>query len=61
MLFFAECFLEADGDQVFFDVSTGVSDGEYPVYYYSHEADPPSLRLVAGSFADWLENLLPLL
>ncbi len=55
MLCFAEYFLEADGDQVLFDVRGGLVDGEYPVVYYSHEA-PAAIRRVAGSFAEWLEH-----
>src|SRR5215471_1639673 len=44
MLCFAEYFAEADGDQVLWDVRSGLQAGEYPVYYYSHEARPPSVR-----------------
>lgn len=58
MLCFAECWLEADGDQVLFDVSNGLVNGEYPVYYYSHEDSPPSVTRVAGGFEEWLEGLL---
>jgi hypothetical protein len=31
MLCFAEFFMEADGDQVLFDVSKGLINGEYPI------------------------------
>lgn len=41
MLCFAEMFMLADGDQVLFDVSKGLKGGEYPIYYYAHEDDPP--------------------
>lgn len=58
MLCFAEFFLEADGDQVLFDVSGGLVAGEYPVVYYAHEGSPPSVRRVAGSFAEFLEICL---
>lgn len=56
MLCFAEYFLEADGDQVLFDVSNGLVDDEYPVVYYSHESRPPGVRVVAANFADWLNR-----
>jgi SMI1 / KNR4 family (SUKH-1) len=55
MLCFAEFFLEADGDQVLFDVSNGSSDGEYPVIYYAHEI--PSVRKYAGGFQEWLDTI----
>ena len=58
MLCFAEFFMEADGDQVLFDISGGLRDGEYPVFYYSHEAEPPSVRRLADSFGDWLNGFL---
>jgi len=45
MLCFAEFFMEADGDQVLFDVSKGLNDGEYPVFYYSHENNPPLQKI----------------
>ncbi len=57
MLCFAEYFLEADGDQVLFDVSGGLSDGEYPVYYYAHEASPASVTRQADSFEEWIEHV----
>ena len=56
MLCFAEYFLEADGDQVLFDVSGGLVDGEYPVCYYAHEASPVRVTRVAESFAEWIER-----
>lgn len=56
-LFFGEYFKEADGDQVFFDVSQGLKDGEYPVYYYCHEDRPPAIWKLADSFVQWLEGL----
>jgi cell wall assembly regulator SMI1 len=58
MLCFAEYFLEADGDQVLWDVKSGPQDGEYPVMYYAHESYPPSVRRVASSFREWLEQCL---
>jgi hypothetical protein len=58
MLCFAECSLEADGDQVLFDVRGGLIDGEYPVVYYAHEQWPPSVRQLAPSFAAFMEELL---
>ncbi len=57
MLCFAEYFLESDGDQVLFDVSGGLVNGEYPVYYYAHEASPARVSRVAESFAAWIENI----
>ncbi len=56
MLCFAEFFLEADGDQVLFDVSAGLNDGEYPVMYYAHEG--PAVRLLASSFREFMEGCL---
>jgi hypothetical protein len=58
MLCFAEFWLEADGDQVLFYVSDGLVGGEYPVYYYSHEDSPPSVRRLADSFEQWLNEFL---
>ena len=57
MLCFAEYFLEADGDQVLFDVSGGLINGEYPVFYYAHEESPARVTRVADSFAEWIENI----
>ena len=58
MLCFAEFFMEDDGDQVLFDVSSGLVAGEYPVMYYSHEDRPPSVRRLAQSFKEFMENFL---
>lgn len=58
MLCFAEFFMEADGDQVLFDVSQGLLDGEYPIMYYSHEDNPPSVRKLADSFEQFLQEFL---
>ncbi|MBV9863954.1 MAG: SMI1/KNR4 family protein [Abitibacteriaceae bacterium] len=58
MLCFAEFFMEADGDQVLFDVSGGLQDGEYPIMYYAHEDNPPSVRKLADSFAQWMDEFL---
>jgi len=58
MLCFAEFFMEADGDQVLWDVSGGLCDGEYPIYYYAHEESPPSVRKLAESFESWLGEFL---
>jgi hypothetical protein len=58
MLCFAEFFMEADGDQVLFDVSRGPLKGEYPVMYWAHEGRPPSVRKLADSFAQFMEECL---
>lgn len=58
MLCFAECSLEADGDQVLFDTRNGLIDGEYPVVYYAHEQWPPSVRQLAPGFAAFFEEFL---
>lgn len=58
MLCFAEFFMEADGDQVLFDTSQGLVNGEYPVVYYSHDARPPSVRRLASSFSEFMEEFL---
>ena len=55
MLCFAECFMQADGDQFLFDTSQGLVNGEYPVVYYAHDARPPSIRRIAASFTDFME------
>jgi hypothetical protein len=57
MLCFGEFFLGADGDQVLFDVSSGLIDGEYPVMYYAHES-PPEVRRVANGFEEFLNECL---
>lgn len=56
MLCFGEFFMNADGDQVLFDLTQRDSDGECPVYYYSHETSPPTVRKIANSFAQWLNE-----
>ena len=56
MLCFAEYFLMADGDQLLFDVAGGLIDGEYPVLYYDHEANPPAVRRLADGFAAFMER-----
>lgn len=58
MLCFAEFFMEADGDQVLFDVRRPGADSEYPVMYYAHEASPPSVRQIAANFREWIEGFL---
>ena len=58
MLCFAEFFMEADGDQVLFDTHQGLVNGEYPIVYYSHESRPPSVRVLATSFAEFMEQFL---
>jgi hypothetical protein len=58
MLCFADFFMEADGDQVLWDVSSGLLDGEYPIYYYAHEDKPPSVRKMADRFDAWLGMFL---
>lgn len=58
MLCFAEFFMEADGDQVLFDVSRGLLDGEYPIIYWAHESRPPSVRKLADGFPQFMEECL---
>jgi hypothetical protein len=58
MLCFAEFFMEADGDQVLFDTRRGLVGGEYPIRYWAHEGRPPSVRLLAESFAEFMEAFL---
>ena len=58
MLCFAEFFMEADGDQVLWDVSGGMVDDEYPIYYYAHEENPPSVRKLSDNFKTWLGEFL---
>jgi hypothetical protein len=58
MLCFAEFFMEADGDQVLWDVSKGLQNREYPVFYYAHEKSPPSVRKLADRFDTWLNEFL---
>jgi hypothetical protein len=50
--------IEGDGDQLLFDISKGLIKGEYPVYYYAHEDTPPSVRKIADSFEQWLNEFL---
>jgi len=57
MLCFADFWSEGDGDQALFDVSGGLVDGEYPVFYYNH--DQGSTRRIADGFRDWLERVVP--
>jgi hypothetical protein len=54
MLCFAEFFMEGDGDQVLFDIKQKDANGEYRVYYYNH--DEPSVRKIADSFGQWLNE-----
>lgn len=56
MLCFGEFMMEADGDQVLFDLSQMNADGECPVYYYAHEGNPPTVRKIADSFEQWLNE-----
>lgn len=58
MLCFAEFFMEADGDQVLFDVKDGLRNDEYPIMYYAHESRPPTVRKLADDFYTFIENLL---
>ena len=58
MLCFAEFFMEADGDQVLFDVANGMVNGEYPVMYYAHESHPPSVRKLSDDFETFLNAFL---
>lgn len=58
MLCFADFFMEADGDQVLFDTSQGLVNGEYPVVYYALDDRPPSVRRIAASFTDFMEEFL---
>lgn len=58
MLCFAEFFMEADGDQVLFDVRQGLVNDEYPIVYYSHASRPPSVRVLTASFSEFMEQFL---
>ena len=58
MLCFAEFFMEGDGDQVLWDVSGRMNDGEYPIVYYAHEDHPPSIRKLSDNFTVWLGEFL---
>ncbi len=56
MLCFGEFMMEADGDQVLFDLSQRNADGECPVYYYAHEGNRATVRKIADSFGQWLNE-----
>jgi hypothetical protein len=58
MLCFAEFFMEADGDQVLFDTNGGLVGGEYPIMYWAHEGRPPSVRPLASSFGEFMDEFL---
>lgn len=54
MLCIADYFLEADGDQVLFDLREASTD-DPPVFYYAHSI--PEVRRLAKSFTAWIEGL----
>lgn len=54
MLSIGDYFLEADGDQVLFDLRHDAG-GDPPVIYYAHGV--PAIRTIAASFTEWVENL----
>ncbi|WP_326770390.1 SMI1/KNR4 family protein (plasmid) [Streptomyces sp. NBC_01591] len=54
MLCIADYWLEADGDQVLFDVREDSQD-DPPVLYYAH--GQRQVRVIADSFTAWLEGL----
>lgn len=59
-LCFADYFKEADGDNLVFDTSNGLINGEYSVLYYAHDFakdEDRGLRKLADSFGKWLESL----
>jgi SMI1-KNR4 cell-wall len=56
-LCFAEFFMEADGDQVMFDLRGGLQNGEYPIVYYAHAAKQKT-RILANNFTEFMENFL---
>ena len=58
MLCFAEFFMEADGDQVLFDIANGMVNGDYSVMYYAHESHPPSVRKLSDNFETFLNEFL---
>lgn len=58
MLCVAEFFMEADGDQVLFDATRRLVRGEYAIMYWAHEGRPPSVRQLAGSFGEFMEEFL---
>ncbi len=55
-LVFAEFWLNADGDSVFFDLIHKYVSGEYPVMYYSHEDHPPRIKKLADSFSEFINH-----
>ena len=55
MLCFADIWIDGEGDQALFDVSQGMVNGEYPIYYYNH--DVPSVRRIADSFMEFIEEV----
>lgn len=59
MLCFADLSLDGDGDQALFDVKGGLVDGEYPVFYYNHEAPgSPAVRKLANGFTEFIERVI---
>ncbi len=54
MLCLGDFFLEADGDQVLFDLRAGAGE-DPPVLYYAHAV--PQVREIAPSFSAWVERL----
>ena len=56
-LCFAEFFMDADGDQVMFDLRGGLIEGEYPIVYYAHGFKQKT-RLLANTFTEFMENFL---
>jgi hypothetical protein len=56
MLCIADYWLEADGDQVLFDLKGHAGD-DPPVFYYAHGQAPPRVRPLAPTFTGWLEGL----
>ena len=57
MLCFADFFMEADGDQVLFDITHGMRNGEYPIMYYSHDSHPPLVRKLTVEKSDLPTNM----
>ena len=57
MLCFGDCFWEADGDHVLFDLSAAHESLEPPVVYYAHNDTPSSVRWLATDFHAWVEGL----
>jgi SMI1/KNR4 family protein SUKH-1 len=57
-LFIGEFFWLADGDLLAFDISKGLIDGEYAVFYYDHEIRSNSkFHKVANSFDEFIEHV----